>query len=475
MNPKPRSSKSISKITMLQKHKSKLFLFLISGFFQLVIYYNLFTIGNLGENITLFLSNYILLFAVYSLTLYYCMKNGFVKSYFSRYLALMFLFSILFRSLMVISDVSLSTDILRYLWDGMLLNNGIDPYKYIPLSSELDRFKDVEFYQAYDHKGEFTPYPPFSQLFFTISYLIFNANITGMKFLLSVFDIINGALIILLILKIRGDTFQAFQGALIYLWNPLVIIEFSHSGHIDALAIFLTLLSLYFLSKLSVINSSVLILLSALTKWFSLLFVPLYIRYLFKKSKRYFSLAIVSISIAFSILVIPFYLSSRFNFVMGMIYFIKNWRFESFLSRIITISFQLDTPGELYIAKITSYLIFLGSYFFILYKSKLHQVSNVIEYSILTLLIFYLVTPAIFPWYMLWILALFSILKIDRRTWLAIALSGISVISYVMEFYPLSELEFWFAYMLWFVPIVCIYFLHISELIKHGERARASV
>jgi hypothetical protein len=398
------------------------------------------------------------------------MKNGFAKNYFSRYLAWMFFFSILFRSLMVLSDVSLSTDILRYLWDGMLLNNGIDPYEYIPLSSELDRFKDAEFFQTYDHKSEFTPYPPFSHIFFTISYLIFNASITGMKSLLSVFDLLNGILITLLILKIRGDTFQAFQGALIYLWNPLVIIEFSHSGHIDSLAIFLTLLSLYFLSNLSVINSSVLILLSALTKWYSLLFIPLYLKYLFKKSSRYFSLAIFSISIAFSILVIPFYLSSRFNFVMGMIYFIKNWRFESFLSRLITIFLQLDTPGELYIAKITSYLIFIGSYFFILYKSKLHQVSNVIEYSILTLLIFYLIAPAIFPWYMPWILALFSILKIDRRTWLAIALSGISVVSYIMEFYPLSELEFWFAYIMWFIPIVGIYSLQIFELIKRGSK-----
>lgn len=470
MNPKLRSSKSISKITMLQKHKSTFFLFLLSGFFQLLIYYNLFTIGNLGENIALFLRNYILLFVVYFLTLYSCMKNGLAKSYFSRYLVLMFLFSILFRSLMVMSGVSLSTDILRYLWDGMLLNNGIDPYKYIPLSSELDRFKDSEFYQAYDHKSEFTPYPPFSQIFFAMSYLIFNASITGMKSLLSVFDLLNGILIMLLILKIRGDTFQAFQGALIYLWNPLVILEFSHSGHIDSLAIFLTLLSLYLLSNLSVINSSVLILLSALTKWFSLLFIPLYLKSFFKKSIRYFILAIASISIAFTILVVPFYLSSRFNFVMGMICFIKNWRFESFLSRLITISLQLDTPAELYIAKITSYLIFLGSYFFILYKSKLHQVSNVIEYSILTLLIFYLITPAIFPWYMLWILALFSILKIDGRTWLTIILSGISVISYIMEFYPLSEFEFWFAYMLWFIPIVGIYFLHISELIKHGSK-----
>jgi len=155
---------------------------------------------------------------------------------------------------------------------------------------------------------------------------------------------------------------------------------------------------------------------------------------------------------------------------MGMIYFIKNWRFESFLSRLITIFLQLDTPGELYIAKITSYLIFIGSYFFILYKSKLHQVSNVIEYSILTLLIFYLIAPAIFPWYMPWILALFSILKIDRRTWLAIALSGISVVSYIMEFYPLSELEFWFAYIMWFIPIVGIYFLQIFELIKRGSK-----
>ncbi|MCW4032647.1 MAG: hypothetical protein NWF08_04570 [Candidatus Bathyarchaeota archaeon] len=366
--------------------------------------------------------------------------------------------------------MSLSTDILRYLWDGMLLNNGIDPYEYIPLSSELDRFKDVEFYQAYDHKGEFTPYPPFSQLFFTISYLIFNASITGMKSLLSVFDFLNGILIILLILKIRGDTLQAFQGALIYLWNPLVIIEFSHSGHIDALAIFLTLLSLYFLSNLSVINSSVLILLSTLTKWFSLLFTPLYLKYFFKNSIRSSILTIASISFTFSMLVIPFYLNSRFNFVMGMIYFIKNWRFESFLSRLITIFLQLDTPEETYIAKLTSYLIFLTSYFFILYKSKLYQVSNVIEYSILTLLTFYFITPSIFPWYMPWILALFSILKVDRRTWLTIFLSGISVISYIMEFYPLSEFEFWFAYILWFIPIVGIYFLHTSELIKQGDK-----
>lgn len=441
---------------------------LIIGFVQLSIYGNLYYLGDLRDSIIIFFGNYFLLFISYIIAIYILNKCK-SKEYQSWILlAIIFFFSISFRFLMVISETYLSTDIFRYMWDGMLSGNWTDPYKYVPSSLELDNFKGVEYYEIYDHKDEFTIYPPFAQIFFFVSHLLFGNSQLGMKSFLSIFDILNGSLIFLLIKSQKNELFRAFKGTLIYLWNPLVIIEFSNSGHLDVLAIFLILLSLYFLTRSLIIGSLVSLVASVFTKWIPLLFVPFYIKFLMNKEKFHL-IKTAFPAIIFSLaIILPFYLSSGLNFLRGMTNFIQNWRFESTLSRFIMFIFPFEGLDGLNSAKVMSYAIFIISLIVVLNFVKLLKILNLVDSLIVIIALFYLITPSIFPWYAIWLLALSCIRGTDFITLSSISLSGIAVLNYLQEFSKLNQFQFWAAYTIWFIPIIAIliFYLHRSKIVR---------
>lgn len=444
-----------------------LLLLSVLGSLQLIVYCNLYYIGNLGKAIVAFMGNYALLFVLYVFTIFFYRRYSSSES--SRTLhVLLLLFPIFFRILMIVSVASLSTDILRYMWDGMLLGNGVDPYKYVPASEELDRFKNVSYFEAYDHKNEFTIYPPLGQLFFATSYLLFGNSMLGLKSLVGIIDLLNGLLIVAIIMKSGGDAFQAYSGALIYLWNPLVIVEFSNSGHVDALAIFFLLLSIYYLFTLSLPSSATLLTLSFLTKWIPAVIIPLFWKHFRRRKSSSLWKAAISATLVTAILVLPFYLSSGFGFIRSMANFVANWRFESALSRLIVFVGNFSGPRELFIAKIMSYATFITIYLAVLGRVRLSRAINTVDCSILILALFYLMTPAVYPWYATWLVALVSLTKTDLRTWIGVAFTGIVVVNYLQQFYPLSQVQFWAAYIIWFVPVFAIigYYVGCSSMRK---------
>ena len=442
------------------KRYRDLLIVLVLGSSQLALYCALYLIGNLSKAIMSFVGNYAALFLFYvsSIVLF---KMGIINIERRSVRFFLFIFPILFRIPMVASQVSLSTDILRYLWDGTLLSNGIDPYKYVPSSNELQRFQNVSYYVTYDHKDEFTIYPPFAQVFFALNYALFGGNPIGMKSLLSIFDIVNGLLVFMIIMRLRQDSFGAHLGALIYLWNPLAIIEFSNSGHVDALAIMFLLSSIYFLVGSSIDCSSILVSMSCLIKWFPLVTIPLFAKHVDRHNGRFVWRAVLLTCLVFAVATLPFYLSSGFGFASSMADYVSNWRFESALSRLLTLLVYSSNLGESSYVKILSYAIFMAMYSIIVKKADLSGKTSVIDHSILVLSLLYFVFPAVYPWYAVWPLALVSLLEPSAKTWLCVAFTGVVIVNYVQQFYSLSEFQFWFAYALWYLPIFCIMLSYI--------------
>src|SRR3990170_36388 len=127
------------------KHHGLLVL-LLAGSIQLALYSNLYYLGNLAKTIPCFLANYVLLFVIYVLVILLFRRSSF-RNNDSVSQVLLFVFPILFRVLMLMAETGLSTDILRYMWDGMLSSNGVDPYRYAPSSPELQKFRNVYYYE----------------------------------------------------------------------------------------------------------------------------------------------------------------------------------------------------------------------------------------------------------------------------------------------------------------------------------------
>jgi len=208
-------------------------------------------------------------------------------------LKLIFGFAIIFRLILVFTTPSLSDDIYRYIWDGHLINNGVNPYAFPVNSPLLDSFA-IPLRTLVNHNWMASPYMPTSQLVFAIVERIFPQNISVFKVAAVVFDLSTGWLVLDILNKLGLPR----RNVLIYLWNPLVIIEFSHSGHVDAMMISFMMLAFWFLVKenhqrVAFLSGSVLGLAAAtLTKFLPILLLPIFWWRWGWKSRGIFSLII---------------------------------------------------------------------------------------------------------------------------------------------------------------------------------------
>ena len=175
-------------------------------------------------------------------------------------------FAFAFRLLMLFSEPIQEVDAYRYLWDGQAVAAGVNPFRYSPqqvldaetkfrLPADLQRLaqlRDVapaqETILKRVHYGELTTvYPPVSQAVFALAAVVtpqsasVPTHLLVMKFFIVTFDLATlGVLILLLRFVGRPE-----EWSIIYAWCPLVMKEFANSGHLDSIAVFVTMAAIY--------------------------------------------------------------------------------------------------------------------------------------------------------------------------------------------------------------------------------------
>ena len=152
-----------------------------------------------------------------------------------RLVFIIIIFAVLFRFLLVPAAPSvLSKDMYRYIWDGRVQQNGINPYEHPPDADELKGLRDKIVYPNINRKSYPTLYPAGAQLFFRLFHFIVGDRVTGYKGLMTVFDVLT---LFVLLALLRIFRFEETR-LIIYAWNPLVIFEISYSGHLEGLTVF---------------------------------------------------------------------------------------------------------------------------------------------------------------------------------------------------------------------------------------------
>ena len=183
-------------------------------------------------------------------------------------------FAVLFRLFLLPSEPIQEVDIYRYLWDGRVVCAGVNPYRHSPRNvidsihrttrspqlGQLTRIVEQsenwrEVLNRVHFKELTTVYPPVSQAVFATAVLLnqegdIQSLILTMKAVIVGFDVVACCLMFLLLrsLGMHGGWFLA------YAWNPLVLKEFANSGHLDAIAIALTLASALTIVRQSAIS-----------------------------------------------------------------------------------------------------------------------------------------------------------------------------------------------------------------------------
>jgi hypothetical protein len=120
----------------------------------------------------------------------------------------------------------------RYIWDGWLQWEGINPYRYVPSHPALGAYHDTALYGALNSKEYYSIYPPLSQAFFAVGGIVYDGHWARSYYTLK--SLFVGAEFAGTVLLSRLTT---ARNLLLYAWNPLVLIETAGQGHTEALLV----------------------------------------------------------------------------------------------------------------------------------------------------------------------------------------------------------------------------------------------
>lgn len=301
-----------------------------------------------------------------------------------------------------------SDDYFRYLWDGKVLVNGINPFQYAPNSEALNYLHSDLLPSEVTYPHIKTIYFPLSQAAFALAYLIGGESVWGLKIIILFSDIFLTIGLFFLLKKKKID----FKYVLIYILSPLIFYQFFIDAHIDLLGICFFLFSIYFLDDRKIL-SSIFLGASLMVKPTFIIALPIlffYEKEIFSKLNR-FIIPLILLAISF----IPFSFSA--NPFDTLINYSRHWSFNGAGYNVLT-NFLDDT----FTIRIILLILFLLTYFLLLKYSR-----NVIASFYYSLMFFLLLSPVVHPWYAAWLIVLLVIYP---------KLSGITYVSLIsLTFY----------------------------------------
>jgi alpha-1,6-mannosyltransferase len=278
-----------------------------------------------------------------------------------------------------------SDDVYRYMWDGRVQVNGINPYTYAPNNNALQTLHS-ELLPRFVNFPEFkTIYFPFSQWLFYTGYQISGESVWGYKLLLLVFELLTFFALFLLTKKTELPP----KFILFYVLCPLPIIHFSLDAHLDGFGLPLLLFSILFYLNERKILSLIFLGLSLSIKPVGLLLVPIFF---FNEKNIVERIKILIIPfVAFFIQFIPYIFTSN-PFEMFFVY-AKNWTFNGIVFNILNAFINNNQTAR----EICALLLVIA--LIPLFISK-KEIIIKFYYSILILFIF---SPVVHPWYVAWL------------------------------------------------------------------------
>ncbi|MDT0606723.1 glycosyltransferase 87 family protein [Croceitalea rosinachiae] len=320
----------------------------------------------------------------------------------------------MFRFLFLFAEPNLSQDFYRFIWDGELIKNGINPYLFLP--NTLIEQPDLAIANAKQlHLGmgdlsarHFSNYPPLNQIIFAISSFLGGGSILGSLIIMRLF-IISADLGILyfgkkLIQNIGNSNHLAFW----YFLNPLVITELTGNLHFEGVMLFFFVWSLYLISMNKYKLAAPIYALSILLKLVPILFLPLFLKHFgFKKSIVFYSL----IGITCIACLLPFY-SSEFidNYSQTVGLWFSNFEFNAsvynLVKKIGVLCFEIK-PWELvksYGSLIPKVVIAIALLLTFLRKNQ--NLETLLSSILILLSSYYFLSSTVHPWYIIFLLIL---------------------------------------------------------------------
>ncbi|MFK7814088.1 MAG: mannosyltransferase [Maribacter sp.] len=411
-------------------------------------------------------TNFIKLLSLFAALFFLCFKLvQFEKWNFKFLLAV----GIIFRLVFLMADPNLSQDFYRFIWDGDLVKNFINPYLNVP--NTLIEQPDLVIANAQElYKGmgslsarHFSNYPPLNQLIFALASLLGGKSILGSIIAMRVTIILADIGILYFARKLLKNINHSPHLIFWYFLNPLVIIELTGNLHFEGVMLFFFVWALYLLSVHKWQWAAVVYACSISVKLVPLLFLPLFLKHFkFKKSVLFY----VIIGVTSLLLFVPFY-SSEFiaNYSKTIGLWFSNFEFNAGLYNAIKqIAIQFDAkPWELIktYGKITPIVTIVAVLLFTFLR-KNQKLSVLITSMLWVLTLYYFMSATVHPWYVIFLVVLTAFTKYRY----AFIWSAAIVLSYYA--YSLSD----FKENLWLLAIeyLTVFTFLIYELVAYRNK-----
>ena len=210
-----------------------------------------------------------------------------------RWLLAAFALAVAMRVPMAVAPVGSDSDMVRYLWDGRVQLLGYNPYGVVPADPSMAH-THTEQTARMPSRRDRTPYPPAAQLFFRLVVMISDSTL-AMKLALVACDLMT----MVVLWRWLAATGRSEWLTLAYAWNPLVVFEIAHSGHIDSLAALWIVTAAFWLTRRRTQLASVAFVLAIATKLVPIVLAPLFFGRVRKRDAFIGALCLVALYLPF--------------------------------------------------------------------------------------------------------------------------------------------------------------------------------
>ncbi|MFC1964711.1 glycosyltransferase 87 family protein [Chloroflexota bacterium] len=309
--------------------------------------------------------------------------------------------AVLLRLSLLLMTPNLSDDYFRYIWDGLLTINGVNPYMLTP--AELVNSQQVvpgisgELFQHLNSSAYLSAYPPVSQFIFWLSAKVAGASIFGNIIVIRICVLLAEFGTLTLLHRLATRFKLPPSTILIFALNPLVIIELTGNLHFEAVMIFFLLLAVYLLINERLLFSAISIGLAIGTKLLPLIILPLLIKRLgVGRSIRYYLVTGATVILLF----IPFLNGEAIsNYLSSLSLYFRVFEFNASVYYLIRwIYFQTFSDTLINVTQVLLPVLTLLAVIIISLKQKSDSQQSIFSYMLFCLTIYFIFTSNVHPW-----------------------------------------------------------------------------
>ncbi len=272
------------------------------------------------------------------------------------------------------------TDAYRYHWDGKLLAEGINPFRYAPGDHALAHLRD-EHWEPMDYKWVKTIYPPVTQYFLAGTYLL-DQSPRRVLLLAMAFNLL---CLWPLLLLMRGRRIDD-KWLAIYAWNPLIAVVFTTNGHLDPISVFFLLFALYALERNRAVGAGALMALAVMAKTQMIFAAPLVLwRARWRGLAGFLALC--------ALLVAPFLNVPLSDLAAGSGAYLGSWEFNSSIFALVQTAFGRTVASAAAAGGVGALVVWLT-----------FRRGDILAHVPIVLGTPLVLGPTFFPWYICWVL-----------------------------------------------------------------------